>query len=465
MPNLKKTLVTILMIVISLLLLSQFSGSVPLFTESEHSQAEVAKHPPQSKKNETMKQLKVAVHLSPMSFIQLRKLNQSFIDETGIFVELVNTNDEQAAEQWPRELQMQESADIMLTDSSSVTRYAKKGWLLPMDSASNGSEASPDWLNERIKWNGYTWAVPAQLEPYVLVWNKDKLKPGTSLPSTWKDWERLFASRESITPPSNGQQGPAASRGGESKGGDRAALPPVEIPPAAQLPATWFAWHEQDEYALLSMLWRLGLLVPESSPASARQKDWVTTRTVNGAGAADITWSQTVSELEPYRSHFKAWKKSASSGETWDLLKSGEIGFAVVPYSEAVLEVSDPLAIEPPGEVKLPAGLWVASRCYVIAAHSPNEAEARRWIDYMTRVTVQHDWYDTLSVLPVHEEAYIEPWKDILEWLPQHFLPYDANDSNLIKKAEPLETWMASVRRWMDGDMTIAQLNQAWLRK
>ncbi|MCM3337065.1 extracellular solute-binding protein [Paenibacillus sp. MER TA 81-3] len=464
MPNLKKTLVAVLMIVISLLLLSQFSGSVPTFTESEPSLNEVAKHPPQSKKNETWKQLKVAVHLSPMSFIQMRKLNQTFIDETGIFVELVNANDEQASEQWPRELQMQDSADIILTDSNSVEWYAQKGWLLPMDPPSNGSEASPAWLNDRIKWNGYTWAEPAQLDPYVLVWNKDKLKFGTPLPSKWEDWKQLFASKETSLP-SVGQQGSGALGGGEPKKEDQTAVPSDETPPTDQLPATWFAWHEQDDYALLSMLWRLGLLMPESNPSPDGQKDWVTTRTVNGAGATAVTWSQHVSELEPYLTHFKAWKKEASGSETWDLLKSGEIGFAIVPYSEAVLEVSDPLVIEPPGEVKLPAGLWVASRSYVIAAHSPNEAEARRWIDYMTRLSVQHDWYDTLSVLPVHEQAYMEPWKDILQWLPQPFLPYDVNEINLIQKAGPLESWMASVRRWMDADLTKAQLNQAWPKK
>ncbi|NKI20772.1 extracellular solute-binding protein [Paenibacillus dendritiformis] len=454
MPQFKKTLVTIMMVFVSLLLLFQFSGSVPQQAEQDASPETVVKPSPDSAGPKPMKQLKVAVQLPPMSFIQLRRLNQMFMDETGIFVELENSSAEQAEEEWPKAMQMEQSADILLLDSESVIPYARKGWILPLDPSMSGGDAVPAWLSDRVRWNGYAWGMPVQLDPYVLVWNKNIVKSASGLPSDWSGWKRLFDENA----PGMAGEAEEAPDNLPSSG----IIPPPVISPEAgkRLPQQWFAWHAEDHRALLSLFWRLGLLHPEFA-AAPRGPEWAG-RQADGAEASEVRWKQTLSELEPYRGHFQPWTAESSHMDTWEKLKAGEIAFAIVPYSEAALEASAPLAIEPAGEASPPAGQWVTSRSYVLASHTEGEQEAMRWIAYMTQWSVQQEWFETLSVLPVHEQAYLSTSGERL--LPEPFRPKQEGKRHVYRAAEGLEQWSGAASSWMAGKLAAKQLDLEWAR-
>lgn len=451
MPNLKKLLVAVIMIFVSLLLLSQFHIDDQLFVPSQPSTNEVSNRPPKAKKSpETWKQLRVQVNLSPISFIQLNQANQSFIDETGIYVELVNTTDKLTDAEWSNQLVQEDSADIMLTDSTSVLGFAKKGWLLPIEQSSNAGFSSPVWLMNQLKWNGYTWGVPAQIDPYVLVWNKELMAGRTkeSLPSNWEEWKRILD-------PSS-QEGASASQQPDLLERGTAA---VELP---AMPQAWFAWHDGDKEAFLSLIRRLGLLWPEVNQAPLMRADWYAKGVTDNAQGSSLKWNQQLAQLESYRAHFKPWGEKASKSDTWDLLRAGRVAFGIVPYSEAVAEVSEPLAIEAPADVHLPAGQWATSRSYMIASSSQHEAEARQWIDYMTSLTVQREWYDTLSVLPAHEQAYIDRWRDIRRWLPDMFLPQANQGAALFHAMEPIYGWIGTAEHWLKRTATTEQLQKDW---
>lgn len=451
MPNLKKLLVAVIMIFVSLLLLSQFHISDQIFEPSQPSTNEVANRPPKAKKNpSTWKQLKVLVNLPSISFIQLRQLNQSFIDNNGIYVELVNAENPLTGAEWFSQLKQEDSADIMLTDSASVLSFAKKGWLQPIDQSSNAGFTSLAWLMNQLKWNGYTWGVPAQIEPYVLVWNKALMagRMNGSLPESWEGWKKM------LDPTS--LQDSIPSQRQEVSETDRAAA-------RLEMPRAWFAWHSGDREAFLSLIRRLGLIWPEVNQTPLMRSDWYAKGVDGDNGASTgLKWNQQLIELESYRSHFVPWEAKANKSETWNLLRSGKVAFAIVPYSEAVAEVSEPLAIEAPGDVHLPVGQWVASRSYIIASSSQHEAEARQWIAYMTSLAVQREWYDTLSVLPVHEQAYIDRWGDIRRWLPDMFLPQANYAAALFNAIDPIRGWIGTAELWLMGAATNEQLQQGW---
>lgn len=457
MPQFKKTLVTIMMVFVSLLLLFQFSGSVPQQAEQAASPDTDVKPSPDSAGPKPLKQLKVTVQLTPMSFIQLRRLNQMFMDETGIYVELVNSSAQQVEEEWPKAMQMEQRADILLLDSESVIPYARKGWILPLDPSISGGDAVPAWLSDRVRWNGYAWGMPVQLDPYVLVWNKNIVKSagGSSvLPSDWSGWKRLFDENA----PAKAEALPEAPDNQPTS----AIIPPPAIPPEAgdRLPQQWFAWHEEDNRALLSLFWRLGLLHPDFA-AAPRGPEWAG-RQEDSTEASEVRWKQTLPELEPYLAHFQPWSAESSHMDTWEKLKAGEIAFAIVPYSEAALEASAPLAVEPAGEASPPAGQWVTSRSYVLASHTEAEQEAKRWIAYMTQWPVQQEWLDTLSVLPVHEQAYLSQSGERL--LPEPFRPKQEGKRHVYKEAEGLERWSGAAGRWMAGRLTTKQLQLEWMQ-
>ncbi|WGU97060.1 extracellular solute-binding protein [Paenibacillus dendritiformis] len=457
MPQFKKTLVTIMMVFVSLLLLFQFSGSVPQQAERDAFPETDVKPSPDNAGPKPLKQLKVAVQLPPMSFIQLRRLNQMFMDETGIYVELANSSVQQVEEEWPKAMQMEQSADILLLDSESVIPYARRGWLLPLDPSMSGGDSVPGWLSDRVRWNGYAWGMPVQLDPYVLVWNKNRVKSASgasALPSDWSGWKRLFDENA----PAMDKEPPEAPDSLPSSG----IIPPPAISPAAgeRLPQQWFAWHAEDHRALLSLLWRLGLLHPEFVPAQGGP-EWAGRQT-DSTEASEVRWKQTLPELEPYLAHFQPWSAESSHMDTWEKLKAGEIAFAIVPYSEAALEASAPLAVEPAGEAAPPAGQWVTSRSYVLASHTEAEQEARHWIAYMTQWSVQQEWFETLSVLPVHEQAYLSQSSERL--LPEPFRPKQERKRHVYKEAEGLEQWSGAASRWMAGQLATKQLQMEWIQ-
>nr|WP_232242614.1 extracellular solute-binding protein [Paenibacillus sp. GSMTC-2017] len=86
-------------------------------------------------------------------------------------------------------------SDIMLLNNSMVIPLAVKGYLKPVDSLMSGDVFSDQLasLLEPIKWNGYLWGTPDDINPYVIAWNKDMLAEEglTEAPDNWNSLQEL----------------------------------------------------------------------------------------------------------------------------------------------------------------------------------------------------------------------------------------------------------------------------------
>ncbi|GKU78345.1 hypothetical protein L3i20_v227420 [Paenibacillus sp. L3-i20] len=82
--------------------------------------------------------------------------------------------------------------DVMLLNNSQVIPLAVQGYLNPVDSLMSGDVYSDQLagLLEPIKWNGYLWGTPNDINPYIIAWNKNMLTEA-GLTSAPKDWTML----------------------------------------------------------------------------------------------------------------------------------------------------------------------------------------------------------------------------------------------------------------------------------
>ncbi|WP_179281353.1 extracellular solute-binding protein [Paenibacillus sp. XY044] len=181
-------------LLLSLTTLSQ--GQELSQTPSGHEEEDDASLFPQPSTQERTSQspIRVIVHLSNEDFKQLVELNHTYVSDTGATVELNNIPDADAYLQLKSALSVGEGPDVMLINSSWVRPMASRGYLLPVESYTS-NRAESDTINpllQEVEWNGYQWGTPADMNPYVLVWNKKALNSlgMTDIPgdiSSWKD--------------------------------------------------------------------------------------------------------------------------------------------------------------------------------------------------------------------------------------------------------------------------------------
>jgi maltose-binding protein MalE len=142
--------------------------------------------------------LTVEVALEESEFSKLIDQNEAFVRRhPDIMVTLLRTDPQQAYSAFKRASQMEESADVMLLSTDWVKEFASSGYLLPADAAFIGKALAEqfDALSAPLKWNGYLWGVPLNMDPFVLVWNTDLLQEWLGedvvLPLTIEQWTAL----------------------------------------------------------------------------------------------------------------------------------------------------------------------------------------------------------------------------------------------------------------------------------
>jgi ABC-type glycerol-3-phosphate transport system substrate-binding protein len=135
------------------------------------------------------KQLRMAVSMQSKEFVQLQQLKDQYqAVHPGLNIRLENIPDETAYSKLKKAAQLGEAPDIMLLDNNWVSEFAALGYLLPVDSMLTGGMQAEQMEQAlaQVKWNGYLWGVPKQLDAYVIVYNTKKLgewgekPPGTT---------------------------------------------------------------------------------------------------------------------------------------------------------------------------------------------------------------------------------------------------------------------------------------------
>lgn len=124
-------------------------------------------------------QLNVNVSLSKEDFAQLHEYNARFMGKYP-HIEVNLTNEEPSPDLFVRWSERSESGmgpDIMLMENGWVVPFAVKGYLKSVDGLISGDALADQLsgLTEPLRWNGYLWAVPKNIDPHMLFWNKDLL--------------------------------------------------------------------------------------------------------------------------------------------------------------------------------------------------------------------------------------------------------------------------------------------------
>lgn len=330
--------------------------------------------------------LTVAVAMDEASFKQLAEQNLSFRQRhRDITVTLTRVEPDEAYEYFRRASEIDEASDVMLLQSEWVNEFAASGFLLPEDAApvSKALAEQFDAFTAPVKWNGYTWGVPLDVDPYVLVWNEDLLNEwlgeSVTLPLTAEQWQTAF-DRSAATYGAN-----AAAGAGDDDGAARSSGP-----------ISWLTIDPTDPYALLA---------------------WLENRT---GARTDELWNNpdAWSEAKPFGealsflgARMNGVQLASSPDVAGDKLANGETLVAAMPYSEAARLTSETNRGTARG-LLLDASswkhpyVWTRGTSYVISAGTEAEEAAVTWISAMTDASVQLRNARALGRLPVYRSVY-----------------------------------------------------------
>jgi ABC-type glycerol-3-phosphate transport system substrate-binding protein len=317
---------------------------------------------------EEFSRLSVEVALEEPEFKELLLRNDDFVRmHPDISVEMRRIDPKQAYSSYKQASQMDESADVILLSNEWVKEFAASGYLLPADAAFVGKAMTEqfDALIAPLKWNGYLWGVPRDMDPYVLVWNTGMLHEwlgqDVTLPLTIEQWAALTA------------------KSAEMQGA-----------------ASWLTIDRNDPLAFLAWLENVA---DERSDGlwTAGSKPWEGT-----------TFEQALSLLDQQRAGVQ-FIDAAMEAKRY--LNDGTTLAAIIPYSMAAPWVADQqfgtntkLELDHQSW-KLPY-VWPRGSSFAISSNTENEEAAYKWIAEMTDAPVQLENMEVHYRLPVYRSLY-----------------------------------------------------------
>lgn len=124
--------------------------------------------------------IRASVAMEPKEFEIFAKLAQQFSDShDGVRIQVENVPVKEAYEKWKKAGQIGEAPDLMLLDNNWVQEFAALGFLQPVGDffSSDQQNGRIGILMNQVKWNGYIWGVPKDVDPYILAWNKKAAAP------------------------------------------------------------------------------------------------------------------------------------------------------------------------------------------------------------------------------------------------------------------------------------------------
>lgn len=301
----------------------------------------------------------VSVSLPADQFRQLVGLNRNFMMKyPHIQVQLANEEaEDRAYGLWTEQSQQGTASDIMLLDNGLVIPFAVEGFLKPADSIMTGDMLSDQMtgLLDPLRWNGYLWGVPKDVNPYVVVWNGDLLtKAGLKEPPT--DWAAY----------------------------QTAAAKVMEWNAETSI----VNWSAGDLYQQL--VW-LGTFQTD-------QSDHINLRKITEKQADQLKWLQAV-ERNVSRISMEA------TGELNEALLGNKLLAAILPwdvYEKLSEKVRGKLVFDR-NHILFP---WLNGRSYVISSKSKVEEEAMLWIREMTDINNQQQTYEQSKQLPARASLY-----------------------------------------------------------
>lgn len=321
--------------------------------------------------------IKVAVQMEPEAFKYLQERSRIFMESHQVNVELINEYGKDAYSLFKEQLALHDAPDVMLLDNAWIQEFAVKGYLLPVESYFTGAAAgnSLSILQASSEWNGYVWAVPKEMDPYVFVYKPEMLdKLGfEAVPSSFEAWNKL----------------------------DKAVK---EHAAQTQTKLDLIQADFKDPYAFLTLLHRFGgTLTVKDAGQSAYLSD-------GDQGA--------VRYLESIRSGLKDAGQEAGDNALNEVSK-GKSVLALVPYSLFSKYSGADLHAETPESPGTSGRLSVFGRSFAVSADTADTKTAGSWITAITEGAEQKGWFEHEGKLPALKSLYdASVGHTIAAWLP-----------------------------------------------
>ncbi len=311
--------------------------------------------------DQPLKEISISAVMTENELSKLRQMKQQFESaHPGVAIRILPASSEFKELDYLTAARLGDAPDIMLLDNAWVSHFAAHGYLRAMDAFYSADQQSvqQEQLIGQLKWNGYIWGVPKDLDPYVLVYRIDRLAEKGLQPPPWNG-DALVSAHKALTSGADGKLG------------------------------LWF--KRSDPYAVLSLLWAVGAM-PDSSAAPAD----AAARKANALKALETLQMQQMPANYP-----------EAYAEAWEKLQQGQIAMMITPASAFKL---NPI----PGVAQVPLGVpeqastsrerksggWLKGRSFVLSAKTAHAKEASQWILELTNRDAQAKLSEAGGVLP-----------------------------------------------------------------
>lgn len=356
----------------------------------------------------------VRVSVGAETFARLREWNNKFMeDHSGLRIDLQYVDPAEAYASFREQLRSGGTADVVLLDNAWIGEWATAGLLLPVDEFFKGDEQAQHFptLMRQVSWNGYIWAVPNDVDPYVLVWNEEALREvGRTYPPRSADeleelehalrtQDRIGLYADMSDPFALASYLAATGKGGFATfelpqgQGEDAVEPEVTDAELANSELANEEWSDAE------------LADPDAGEEATATFEATTISTEGGTaegGAAagngadrDLNFFQSLEEV----------------GAPWDALTEGKIAMLIAPYSDYRRFANHRLQLLPVNwlhsqSLEQGAKGWLKGTSYAVTASSDQKAAALEWIRYMTSEEVQLDLMTAGGGLPANVDVY-----------------------------------------------------------
>lgn len=374
---------------------------------------------------EPVEELKIAVTMDTLEYLKLFAHSlefEAYNQHLNLKIEIETIEEEEAYDYFKRTSQLGEAPDIMLLDNAWVNEFAALGYLAQLDDvlSSNMSEMQIAPLISQVKWNGFLWAVPKEIDPYMIAWNVDRLMEHEreQMPQTIE--ELLVMNDEMVD---------------------------------EELEQLGFYIDLNDPYAFITLISLVGGQWEMSDGNYVIPDD-----------------EQTLHRLLTLLKHgHSQWRDM----DEWEALNEGAIAFMLAPVSSFNEHAAENIAIsavefyDEEHLNTISQGGWLMGKSFAVSSKSPLKKEAFEWIQAVTTTDVQLDLMQAGGGMPAMIAAYADRSSTL-----EHFEQIaQAIEGGLLFKPDPkfslhMNELQKHIRSFHMEEMSLLELvtliNEAW---
>jgi hypothetical protein len=296
-----------------------------------------------------------------------------------------------------RHIRYDVQADLYLLDNVWVQGLAAKGLLEPV--AASGQGSMDPAVRQLLEWNGFAWAVPYYIEPYVVVWNRNAEPIADE-----NGLVRFDQLRETLVSRMDRWMESREASRMDSREGDMTGDRPEED--RAEPESSGYEWELADWSVYFDMY------DPISAIYAMREEDEFTARLMEQAAGMSPAW--------------KPGQYFAPPRESWEHLKDGRIAAMIVPVTHYVRQRDARLGASPlldDRSIGEGGQMWSRGKSFAIRADSSRKEAARQLVDWLAASGVPN----ALPGLPPHmADGSGNSWtmwlspdlKAVRDWLP-----------------------------------------------